>query len=68
MSTPVTDSVQSLLLTCREAARALRVSERTLWSLTKRGDVCAVRIGQRGVRYDPRDLQQWIDRQKASGQ
>jgi excisionase family DNA binding protein len=52
-----------LLLTARQAAAALSVSERTLWTLTQRGDLPAVRIG-RSVRYDPGDLRAWIERQK----
>jgi excisionase family DNA binding protein len=48
-----------LLLTPREAARMLSICEKTLWSLTKRGEIPAVRIG-RAVRYDPRDLAAWI--------
>jgi excisionase family DNA binding protein len=53
-----------LLWTCREAAAALSISERTLWSLTKSGDMPCVRIG-RSVRYDPEDIRSWIDAQKA---
>ena len=55
-----------LLLTPRDAAKALSISERTLWSLTQRGDVPVVRLG-RSVRYDPRDLTAFIDRMKAGG-
>ena len=62
-----------LLLTAREAARALAMSERTLWSLTKRetergieGEIPALRIG-RSIRYDVRDLQAWIDAHKGNG-
>jgi excisionase family DNA binding protein len=55
------------LLTAGEAAKALAVSPRTLWSLTQRGDIPCVRIG-RSVRYDPADIRAWIDRQKSSGQ
>jgi excisionase family DNA binding protein len=54
---------QALLLTTPQAARSLAISERTLWDLTKRGEIPAVRIG-RSVRYDPEDLKAWIDRQK----
>jgi excisionase family DNA binding protein len=57
-------AVGPLLLTAREAAAALRISERSLWGLTQRGEVRAVRIG-RTVRYDPRDLQSFIDRAKS---
>lgn len=51
------------LLTAREAASNLRISERTLWSLTKSGKLIAVRIGHR-VLYDPADLRQFIISQK----
>jgi excisionase family DNA binding protein len=49
----------ALLLTPRQAAQALAISERTLWTLTDRGDVPCVRIG-RLVRYPADALQQWI--------
>lgn len=53
-----------LLLRPREAASALGICEKTLWSITApRGDLACVRIG-RSVRYDPLDLRAWIDRQK----
>jgi excisionase family DNA binding protein len=61
-------TIEPMLLTARQAARALSISERTLWSLTKSGQIPAVRIG-RAVRYDPADLRRWInlsrDSQKA---
>ena len=53
-----------LLLTAREAADALSVSERTLWSMTyPRGDLRPTRIG-RGVRYSVSELQRWIAAQE----
>ena len=57
------------LLTAREAARTLAVSERTLWSMTRRGDVRPVRFG-RAVRYDAADLVALVERAKgrAGGQ
>ena len=56
-------AISRLLLTPREAARALAVCERTLWSWTRRGELPAVRIG-RAVRYDPADLHVFIARRK----
>jgi excisionase family DNA binding protein len=54
-----------LLLTQMEAAAALAISERTLWGLTApRGEIPAIKIG-RCVRYDPKDLAAWIERQKS---
>lgn len=54
-----------LLLTPNEAARALSISPRTLWTLTHSGQIPFVRIGWL-VRYSPADLQAWIDSQKHS--
>ena len=58
-----------LLLTAREAAQALAISQRTLWELTQRGELPALRLPGRGIaaralRYDLRDLLAWIDRTK----
>ncbi len=62
---PVATNVTNLLIP-PDAARALSVSERTLFALTKRGDIPAVRIG-RAVRYDLADLRAFIERNKAEG-
>ncbi|UCD51439.1 MAG: helix-turn-helix domain-containing protein [Phycisphaerales bacterium] len=56
---------QPLLLTARQTARLLSISERSLYSLTKAGDLPAVRIG-RSVRYDPADIRAWIEGAKKS--
>jgi excisionase family DNA binding protein len=48
-----------LLLKAADAARALAISERKLWDLTKCGEIPTVRIG-RSVRYAPADLENWI--------
>lgn len=53
-------TIEPILLTAREAAQALAVCEKTLWTLTQpRGDIPAVRIGK-AVRYRMEDLQAWI--------
>lgn len=54
-----------LLLTVKEAAQQLAISERTLWQLTKDRQIRSVRI-RRAVRYDPTDLLAWIERSKTS--
>lgn len=59
-------TIEPLLLTARQAAKVLSISERTLWGLTKSGDIPAVRFGGRNVRYDPADLRAWIDSAKNS--
>jgi excisionase family DNA binding protein len=53
--------IERLLLTPREAAAALRISERLLWSKTKLGEIPCIRIGK-AVRYSPAALQAWIER------
>lgn len=53
------------LLTVREAADVLRVSERTLWTLTHSGELPSVRVG-RSVRYDANDLAAWIESRKTA--
>lgn len=57
--------VEPLLLTARQTSRMLAISERSLYSLTKAGDLPAVRIG-RSVRYDPSDIRAWIESAKKS--
>lgn len=52
---------ETLLLTGREAAKALSICERTLYTLTKSGEIPAVRIG-RCVRYSVAELQEWVRR------
>ena len=51
------------LLKTKDAAKYLCMSEKTLWNLTNAGQVQAVRMG-RLVRYDPVDLDQFIQRSK----
>ncbi|NQV27745.1 MAG: helix-turn-helix domain-containing protein [Rhodopirellula sp.] len=60
-----TNETLTPLLTVREAADVLRVSERTLWTLTHSGELSAVRVG-RSVRYDQSDLASWIESRKTA--
>lgn len=62
--TTIPEPATTLLLTAREAARALAVSERTLWQLTSDGQLPAARLGKRSVRYSLSDLREFIERQK----
>ncbi|GAB6166209.1 hypothetical protein JCM19992_22090 [Thermostilla marina] len=55
-----------LLLSEREAARALGVSARHLYTLRKRGEVPFVLLGQR-VLYSPAALQGWIRERSICG-
>ena len=58
-------TVEPLLLTGKQAARLLSISERSLFTLNKAGQLPAVHIG-RSVRYDPADIRVWIDAAKKS--
>ena len=61
MQTATTDC----LLRPREAAEWLKISERSLWSLTQRGELPAVRTG-RSVRYDLADLIAFVEARKSA--
>lgn len=50
-----------LLLSPREAAKALSVCEKTLYNMREAGEIRAVRIG-RAIRYSVDELQAWIAR------
>jgi excisionase family DNA binding protein len=55
-----------LALRRREAAKALSISERHLWQLTKDGHIPCVRVGsgtRKTVLYPVADLQAWLTRQ-----
>ena len=54
------------LLTPRECCQLLHISERTLWGMSKRGEIPCLRFGK-AVRYDPVDLRVWLDGQKQAG-
>jgi excisionase family DNA binding protein len=56
----------TLALRPREAAKALGISPRHLWQLTKDGHIPCVRVGsgkRRTVLYPLADLQAWLTRQ-----
>jgi hypothetical protein len=72
IKSPATGNMQSenkghaLLLTKQEAARSLKISDRTLQTYTvPRGSIPCLKIGSR-VLYDPKDLLDWIDSCKQS--
>jgi hypothetical protein len=57
------ESIQTLLLTEAQAAKALQMSPRKLWGLRRVGQIRYVRTGHL-VRYDPNDLRDWIEASK----
>ena len=62
----MTDATEPLALRPREAARAIGISERTLFSWTKSGSVPHVKIG-RAVLYPVESLKRWLAEQSQQG-
>ena len=58
---------ERLLLTPAQAAQALAISPRTLWSLTAGGQIPCVRISSRLVRYRCSTLDAWLQEQESEG-
>ena len=56
-----------LALRPREAASALGISERLLWSITNRGEIPHVKLG-RVTLYPVDVLRDWLDAKAAKGQ
>lgn len=56
---------EPLLLNARDAAKTLAISERTLHTLSKAGDIPVIRFG-RTVRFSLADLRQWIASKRAT--
>jgi DNA binding domain, excisionase family len=46
---PITPAIAPLGVSVKDAAKALSISERTLWQLTKDGKIPSVRAGKRVV-------------------
>lgn len=64
-----TDLSSPLALRPREAAKALGISARHLWQLTRDGLIPCVRVGsgtRKTVLYPVAQLQAWLDRQTAA--
>jgi excisionase family DNA binding protein len=59
MDTERQQTITPFLLTARQAAKLLSISERTLYAFTKDGTLPVVRLG-RSVRYSLEDLREWI--------
>lgn len=59
-------TIDTRLLTAREAASRLAISTRKLWELSNRCEIPVIRVG-RAVRYDPADLTNYIDSQRVGG-
>jgi excisionase family DNA binding protein len=61
-----TDSTSPLAYRPREAAKALNISPRLLWQLTKDGHIPSVRVGtgkRKTVLYPVAVLEAWLNKQ-----
>ncbi len=69
-STTSVSPAAPLLLTARDAAKALAISERTLWaSSVPRGPIPVTRLpGVRSIRYSVDALREWVASQQQQSQ
>jgi len=62
--TNFSQAVPAPMMTVKELARLLNVSERTVWENSEpRGTIPALYIGKKTVRYCPVAIQEWMRRQ-----
>ena len=52
-----------LLLSSKQAAQALAISERTLWQLRKDGEISSITVGKKSIRFPVAGLERWITEQ-----
>ncbi|WP_013629625.1 helix-turn-helix domain-containing protein [Rubinisphaera brasiliensis] len=57
------NALQGQMLTYKDAASYLALSERTVWRLVKSGELKAAKVGG-AVRIDPADLRDYVERSK----
>lgn len=62
----ISEQPERLLLSARNAAHALSISTRSLWTLTNSGEIKSVRIN-RSVRYEIDALREYIQRNTRGG-
>jgi excisionase family DNA binding protein len=63
MSETLNNGAPKLLLTPKQAAAALSISERKLWELSRLGTIKRLKIGA-SVRYALHDLEEWINHER----
>lgn len=64
-STPaasISSNVEATVLTREEAAKILRVSEKTIYNLVKSGELKECKVGRRSVRYRREDLDAYLEK------
>lgn len=61
-----TAGLPRLALRPKEAAKALGIGERLLWTMTNTGEIPSVKLG-RAVVYPIADLERWLSQQADKG-
>lgn len=61
-SIPAVQNAETTVLTREEAAKLLRVSEKTIYNLVKSGELKECKIGRRSVRYRREDLDAYLEK------
>jgi len=64
---PLASAAPGRLLAAEEVAQLLGVNATFVYALARRGDLPAVRIGERYVRFRAQTLERWIEEQETSG-
>jgi len=64
----VTQTVTTMpnLIDERAAAKLLGISARKLWGLADAGEIPFIKVGPRLKRYDPRDLEDYVERNRCT--
>jgi len=62
---PSIQAVSNHLWTVDEAASYLRLEPETVRSMARRGELPVFKVGKRLWRFDPVEIQAWLDKQRA---
>lgn len=54
------------LLTVEQVAAQLQTSRQAVWALARNGQIPVVRISPRRLRFEPDDVQRWIERRTST--
>ena len=56
-----------LALRPKDAAKALGIGERLLWSMTNRGEIPHLRLGKKAILYPIAELERWLTERARAG-
>ena len=52
------------ILTVRETAKLLKVSEATIYRMVEKDEIPYIRVGEKIIRFSRSDLKRWLDSSK----